>query len=151
MLRDSLTSQNSDLDRSCIMWNLRAVTIRTKSDNQIWFDSNLDLQPKTKIIYELQTWEYASLPTSSLIQFELQMFPIKSSNQTNWQLNLEISTDIQDGWSSWTPLIPTCNQSDLYCEDNIALTGSSFLMSFYHQIKNVTLPIPDIYAYVLIE
>lgn len=130
------------------MWNLRALTIRTKADQQIWFDSNLDLQSKTKTVYELQTWEYASLRTSSLIQFELQMWPMKHANQTNWQLHLEISTDIQDGWSSWTPLIPACNQSDLYCEDNVAFTGSSFLMSLYEQPRNVTLPIPDIYAYV---
>ena len=130
------------------MWNLRALTIRTKADPQIWFDSNLDLQSKTKIVYELQTWEYASLRTSSLIQFELQMFPMKHANQTNWQLHLEISTDIHDGWSSWRPLIPACNQSDLYCDENVAFTGSSFLLSLYEQPRNVTLPIPDIYAYV---
>ena len=128
------------------MWNLRSVTIRTREDHSVWMENNLEIESKTKIIHEAQTWEYSSLPTGSLIQFDLQTFPIKKTNQTDWQLRLEISSDMYDGWSLWNPLIPSCNQSQLYCDDRIGSTGSTFIASSYLTNRKMLIPIPDSYA-----
>ena len=133
-------------DQSCLMWNLRSVSVRTKPDQRFWFENNLHLPQTNATIYEAQTWEFSSIAIGSLLQFDLQMFPTKKSNATDWTLALEISSDVNDGWSNWTPLIPPCNQTDLYCEDRIGSTGSSFLASSYLKQRNLTLPIPDIYA-----
>ena len=133
-------------DQSCIMWNLRSVSVRTASDQRFWFENNLHLEQKNTTMYEAQTWEYSSIVIGSSLQFDLQMFPVKKSNDVDWILSLEISSDINDGWSNWTPLIAPCNQTNLYCEDTIGSTGSSFLASSYLKQKNLTLPIPDIYG-----
>jgi len=128
------------------MWNLRSVSIRTKTNENIWFENNLNIEEKTTIDYEIQTWEYPSIQSSSIIQFDLQMFPLKKTNDTNWELLLEISSDVINGWSTWIPLIPSCNQTVFYCEDKISSTGSIFLAELYQKQRNVTIPIPDNYA-----
>jgi hypothetical protein len=96
--------------------------------------------------YEVQTWEFPSIQSSSIIQFDLQMFPIKKTNETNWELSLEISSDVINGWSNWIPLIVSCNQTNLYCEDKIASTGSVFLAQLYQKRRNVIIPIPENYV-----
>jgi len=128
------------------MWNLRSITIRTKTNDKIWFENNLNIEQKLPIDYEAQTWEFPSIQSSSILQFDLQMFPIKKTNDTNWQLLLEISSNVIHGWSNWVPLIPSCNQTTVYCEDKIASMGSLFLAQLYNQQRNVTIPIPDNYV-----
>ncbi len=125
-------------DNSCLMWNLRSISIRTKDDKNLWFDN--------KTNSEFQTWEFPLIYSSSIIQFNLQMFPIKKTNNTNWELFLEISSDVMNGWSNWILLIPACNQTNLYCEDRISTTGSVFLGQLYEKQKNVTIPIPENYV-----
>jgi hypothetical protein len=120
------------------MWNLRSISIRTKDDKNLWFDN--------KTNSEFQTWEFPLIYSSSIIQFNLQMFPIKKTNNTNWELLLEISSDVMNGWSNWILLIPACNQTNLYCEDRISTTGSVFLGQLYEKQKNVTIPIPENYV-----
>jgi hypothetical protein len=125
------------------MWNLRSISIRTKHDENIWFENNLNIEQKSKILYEVQTWEFSSIQSSSMLQFGLQMFPLKKTNDTNWELSLEISSDVMNGWSNWIPLIPSCNQTSLYCEDKI---DSLFLAELYQKQRNVTIPIPNHYT-----
>ncbi|CAF1574185.1 unnamed protein product [Rotaria magnacalcarata] len=131
---------------SCLMWNLRSISIRTKNDGNLWFENNQDVKEINGSNYELQTWEFPLTQSSSIIQFDLQMFPLKNLNDTNWSLLLEISSNAMYGWSNWISLIPSCNQKILYCEDKIALTGSAFLAQLYQQQRNVTIPIPDNYV-----
>ncbi|CAF4678933.1 unnamed protein product [Rotaria sp. Silwood1] len=133
-------------DQSCLMWNLRSISIRTKNDENLWFENNLHIEQKNEINYDAQTWEFPLIQSSSIIQFDLQMFPLKKTNNTNWYLILEISSNIIHGWSHWISLIPSCNQTNLYCEDKIASTGSLFLAQLYQQQRNVTIPIPDSYV-----
>ncbi|CAF0744576.1 unnamed protein product [Adineta steineri] len=133
-------------DQSCLMWNLRSVSIRTIDDKNIWCENNLNIEQKNKIDYEAQTWEFPLIQSSSILQFSLQMFPIKSTNDTNWHLLLEISSDVIHGWSNWIPLIPSCNQTTIYCEDKIGSTGSLFLAHLYKKQRNITIPIPDNYV-----
>ncbi|CAF2836302.1 unnamed protein product [Rotaria sp. Silwood2] len=135
-----------DNDYSCLMWNLRSINIRTKNDENLWFENNLHIEQNDETNYEAQTWEFPLIQSSSIIQFDLQMFPLKKTNNTNWYLILEISSNILYGWSNWIPLIPSCNQTSLYCEDKIALTGSLFLAQLYQQRRNVTIPISDNYV-----
>jgi hypothetical protein len=139
-------SRCASLDQSCLTWNLRSISIRTAGNDSLWFENNLSVESKSKITYEAQTWEFPTMQPSSMIQFELQMFPRKKTNDTNWQLSLEISSDVMRGWSNWIPLIPSCNQSSFYCQDKIASTGSIFLAELYQKPRNVTLPIPDTYV-----
>jgi hypothetical protein len=120
------------------MWNLRSISIRTKNDTNLWFDN--------KTNSEFQTWEFLLKQSSSIIQFNLQMFPLKKTNNTNWELVLEISSDVINGWSNWMPLIPSCNQTNFYCEDRILSTGSLFLAQLYAKQRNVMIPIPDNYV-----
>jgi len=120
------------------MWNLRSISIRTKNDENLWFDN--------KTNFEFQTWEFSLNHSSSIIQFNLQMFPIKKTNNSNWELLLEISSDVINGWSNWIPLILPCNQTNLYCEDRISSTGSLFIAESYEKQRNVTIPIPDNYV-----
>lgn len=131
------------LDQPCLTWNLRSISIRTADNESVWFENNLNVESKSKIDYEAQTWELPAMEPSSLIQFELQTFPVKKTNDTHWQLTLEISSDPMHGWSSWMPLIAPCNQTSLYCQDRTALTGSVFLAQLYQKARNVTIPIPD--------
>ncbi|CAF4591307.1 unnamed protein product, partial [Rotaria sp. Silwood2] len=131
---------------SCLMWNLRSINIRTKNDENLWFENNLHIEQNDETNYEAQTWEFPLIQSSSIIQFDLQMFPLKKTNNTNWYLILEISSNILYGGSDWIPLIPSCNQTSLYCEDKIALTGSLFLAQLYQQRRNVTIPISDNYV-----
>lgn len=119
------------------MWNLRSISIRTKSDENLWFNNQTN--------FEYETWDIFLNRSSSIIQFNLQMFPIKKTNNTNWQLLLEISSDINNGWSNWFPLIPSCNQTNFYCDDKISLTGSLFLAQLYEKERNVMIPIPESY------
>lgn len=127
-----------DNHNSCLMWNLRSISIRTKYDDNIWFENRTNI--------EYQTWEFSLIHSSSIIQFNLQMFSTKKMNSTNWELILEISADIMNGWSNWLPLIPSCNQSNLYCDERISTTGSVFLSQLYEKQRNVTIPIPDNYV-----
>lgn len=128
------------------MWNLRSISIRTENDQNLWFENNLNAKESKDISYEAQTWEFSLVQSSSIIQFDLQMFPLTKTNDTNWYLLLEISSNVIYGWSNWVPLIPSCNQTDLYCEDKISLMGSSFLAQLYQQQRNVIIPIPDNYV-----
>ena len=128
------------------MWNLRSISIRTKNDENYWFENNLHIEQKNKINYEVQTWEYPLIQSSSILQFDLQMFPVKKTNDIHWELALEISSDMLNGWSNWIPLIVSCNQTSLYCEDNIASTGSLFLAQLYQKQRNVIILIPDSYV-----
>ena len=128
------------------MWNLRYISIRTEHDENIWFENHFQAEEKNQTIQEVQTWEFSSIQASSMIQFELQMFPVGKNKTTDWELVLEISSDVNKAWSHWLPLIGPCNQSDLYCEDLIGSTGSVFLASLHQAAKNITLPIPDTYA-----
>ena len=128
------------------MWNLRAISIRTQNDENIWFKNNLHKEQNEKIHYEVETWEFLLNRPSSMIQFDLQMFPLEKTNDTTWKLILEISSNAVYGWSNWIPLIPSCNQTTLYCDNKILLTGSLFLAQLYYNQRNVTLPIPDNYA-----
>lgn len=128
------------------MWNLRSISIRTKNDENLWFENNLHIEQKSKINYEVQTWEFSLIQSSSILQFDLQMYPLKKTNDTNWELLLEISSDIINGWSNWIPLILPCNQTNLYCEDKISSMGSLFLAQLYQKQRNVTIPIPDNYV-----
>ena len=127
-----------ETNHSCLMWNLRSISIRTKDDQNFWFDNQTNS--------EYQTWEYFLLHPSSIIQFSLQMFPIKKTNNTNWELALEISSDMNNGWSNWLPLIPSCNQTNLYCEDRISSTGSIFLGQLFEKERKLIVPIPDSYV-----
>lgn len=121
---------------SCLMWNLRSVTVRTKDDDTLWFDNRTP--------GEHQTWEFPLRYSGSMIQFNLQMLPLKKKNNTiHWDLALEISADAMNGWSNWNSLIPSCNQSNLYCDERIGTTGSLFLVQLYGKARNVTIPIPD--------
>ncbi|CAF5133607.1 unnamed protein product, partial [Rotaria magnacalcarata] len=95
---------------SCLMWNLRSISIRTKNDGNLWFENNQDVKEINGSNYELQTWEFPLTQSSSIIQFDLQMFPLKNLNDTNWSLLLEISSNAMYGWSNWISLIPSCNQ-----------------------------------------
>lgn len=119
------------------MWNLRSLSIRTKNDENLWFDNQTNV--------EYQTWEFLLNHSSSIIQFNLQMFPTKKTNHTNWELLFEISSDASNAWSNWIPLIPSCNQTNLYCDDKILSTGSLFLAQLYEKQRNVIIPIPDYY------
>ena len=115
------------------MWNLRSISIRTKNDENLWFENNLHIEQKSKINYEVQTWEFPLIKSSSILQFDLQMYPLKKTNDTNWELLLEISSDIVNGWANWIPLILSCNQTNLYCEDNFCQWDLYFLHNY---IKN---------------
>ena len=124
---------------SCLMWNLRSIIVRTQDDDNLWFDNHTHV--------EHQTWEFPLRQSGSMIQFDLQMLPLKRKNQTvNWNLALEVSADAMNGWSNWIPLIPPCNQSNLYCDERIETMGSSFLAQLYEKARNVTIPIPDHYV-----
>ncbi|CAF0939143.1 unnamed protein product [Adineta ricciae] len=133
-------------DQPCLVWNLRSISIRTKEDDELWFENNLHVEQKNKIDYVAQTWEFATIQPSSMIQFDLQMFPRKQFNDTDWQLLLEISSDVSHGWFNWMPLILPCNQTTRYCEDQIASTGSIFLAELHLKRRNVTIPVPENYA-----
>lgn len=129
-----------DSANSCLMWNLRSIVIRTEDDDDnLWFDNRTHS--------EHQTWEFPLSHSGSIVQFNLQMLPLKKkTNSIDWELALEISADAMNGWSNWAPLIPSCNQSNLYCDERIATTGSSFLAQLYEKQRNVTIPIPDHYV-----
>jgi len=123
------------IDSSCLMWNLRSISIRTENDSNIWFDN----QSKT----EHETWEYFLAQPSSMIQFQLEMSVYE---KFPWLLELEISSDEINGWSNWAPLIPPCNQTETYCEDQISTTSSRFWSNLFIKKQNVTIPIPDDYV-----
>lgn len=146
LVNDVFFSHLKKKDYSCLMWNLRSISIRTTNDDNLWYENNLNIKQKNPITYEAQTWEFSLIESSSIIQFDLQMFPVNNKNDTDWYLSLEISSDIIYGWSSWVPLIPRCNQTNVYCEDNVVFTGSLFLAQSYLKQRSVMIPIPDHYV-----
>ena len=79
------------------MWNLRYISIRTEQDENIWFENHFQAEEKNQTIQEVQTWEFSSIQASSMIQFELQMFPVGKSKTTDWELVLEISFRCEQG------------------------------------------------------